>query len=55
LISKSTLESQATEAMIFWAGFQGCRRRRLFFKAETKPGHGVEQEIADIIRSIRIG
>jgi hypothetical protein len=29
--------------------------KRLFFEAVTKPGHGVEQEIGDIIRSIRFG
>jgi hypothetical protein len=29
--------------------------KRLFFEAETKPGHGIEQEIGDIIRSIRFG
>jgi TolB protein len=28
-------------------------RKRLFFEAATKPGHGVEQEITNIIRSIR--
>jgi hypothetical protein len=27
----------------------------LFFEAVTKPGHGVEQEIGDIKRSIRVG
>jgi hypothetical protein len=31
------------------------RGKRLFFEAATKPGHGVEQEIGDIIRSIRFG
>ena len=29
--------------------------KRLFFEAETKPGHGLEREIGDIIRSIRFG
>lgn len=29
--------------------------KRLFFEAETKPGHSIEQEIGDIIRSIRFG
>ena len=29
--------------------------KRLFFEAVTKPGHGVEQEIGAIIRSIRFG
>jgi hypothetical protein len=31
------------------------RGKRLVFEAVTKPGHGIEQEIGDIIRSIRIG
>jgi hypothetical protein len=31
------------------------RGKRLFFEAATKPGHGVDQEIGDIIRSIRFG
>jgi hypothetical protein len=31
------------------------RGKRLVFEALTKPGHGIEQEIGDIIRSIRFG
>jgi hypothetical protein len=30
-------------------------RKHLFFEAATKPGHGVEQEIFDVVRSIRFG
>ena len=29
--------------------------KRLFFAAVTKPGHGIEQEMADIVKSIRFG
>lgn len=49
----------------FWPGTDGgdsirvwivdVGGKRLFFEAVTKPGHGVEQEIGDIIRSIRFG